>query len=281
MLEELHRTGKLARRAYAAHPEGTPILRLEGVTLRYESGAALEDISLEVHQGERLAIIGPNGAGKSTLFKIIAGVLQPTSGNVQVFGSQPEGHVCIAYLPQRAHVDWNYPVTVADVVMMGRVGQIGLFRRPRKRDWEKVYAALEMVNLRHLAKRQIRQLSGGQQQRMFIARALAQEAELLLMDEPLGGLDIASQEEVFTILDTLQAQKVTVLVALHDLKMAAERFDRVALLNRRLVHLGDAQAVFTAEHLMAAYGGHVHLLEAPERTLAVSDTCCDDEEEPV
>ncbi len=265
------------RRAYAKHAPGAPILRLEDVGLRYESVAALESISLEVQRGERLAVIGPNGAGKSTLFKIIAGVLSPTSGRVQVFGSNPEEHVCIAYLPQRAHVDWNYPVTVADVVMMGRIGQIGLFRRPRRQDWEKVYAALEMVNLHSLAQRQIRQLSGGQQQRMFIARALAQEAELMLMDEPLGGLDIASQEEVFTVLDALRTRQVTVLVALHDLKMAAERFDRIALLNRRLVHLGSADDVFTAEHLMAAYGGHVHLLAGAEPALAVGDTCCDEE----
>ncbi len=278
--KELQRTEHLLRRAYAPHHPDTPILRLEGVSVRYENGAALEDISLEVRAGERMAVIGPNGAGKSTLFKAIAGVIQPRSGAVHVYGSDPEAHVCIAYLPQRSHVDWDFPVTVADVVMMGRVGQIGLLRRPRAADWEKVYAALEVVRLRELAGRQIRQLSGGQQQRMFIARALAQEAQLMLMDEPLTGLDAASQEEVFRVLDALREQGVTVLVALHDLKIAAERFDRIMLLNRRVVHIGPAVEVFTAERLLEAYGGHVHMLPGEQRTLAVSDTCYNPEEAP-
>ena len=279
MWKELERTNHLLRRVYAPHPPGTPILRLEHINLRYESGAALDDITFEVHTGERIAVIGPNGAGKSTLFKIIAGVLSPTSGEVHVYGGEPGAHVCIAYVPQRSQVDWNFPVTVADVVMMGRVGQLGLLRWPKASDWEKVYAALDVVHLRHLAKRQIRQLSGGQQQRMFIARALAQEAQLMLMDEPLTGLDVHSQEEVFAILDTLKEQNVTVLVALHDLKMAAERFDRIILLNRRIVAMGRPTEVFTTENLLEAYGGHVHLVYDEDKTLAVSDTCCGEGEE--
>ncbi len=274
MWKELERTDHLLRRIYAPHVPGTPILRVENVSLRYESGAALQEVSFEVQTGERIAVIGPNGAGKSTLFKIIAGVLAPTSGMAHVYGGNPNAHVCIAYVPQRSQVDWNFPVTVADVVMMGRVGRIGLLRWPKASDWEKVYAALDVVHLRPLAKRQIRQLSGGQQQRMFIARALAQEAQLMLMDEPLTGLDVHSQEEVFTVLDTLKEQNVTVLVALHDLKMAAERFDRIILLNRRIVAEGTAAEVFTTENLLEAYGGHVHLVYDEENTLAVSDTCC-------
>ncbi len=279
MRKEFERTTHLLRRVYAPHLVGAPILHLENVGLRYESGAVLEEITFAVQAGERIAVIGPNGAGKSTLFKIIAGVLPPTSGAVHVYGGEPDAHVCIAYVPQRSQVDWNFPVTVADVVMMGRVGQLGLLRWPRVSDWEKVYAALDVVHLRPLAKRQIRQLSGGQQQRMFIARALAQEAQLMLMDEPLTGLDVHSQEEVFSVLDTLKAQKVTVLVALHDLKMAAERFDRIILLNRRIIAMGSAAEVFTPEILLEAYGGHVHLVYDAEKTLAVSDTCCGEGEE--
>jgi ABC-type Mn2+/Zn2+ transport system ATPase subunit len=223
-------------------------------------------------------VLGPNGAGKSTLFKVIAGVLRPTSGIVEVAGSEPDGHICIAYVPQRSQVDWNFPLRVSDVVMMGRVGKIGLLRRPTAADREIVRRALQTVGLQDLASRQIGQLSGGQQQRMFIARALAQEAELMLMDEPLTGLDLPAQEELFRILDTLREQGVTVMVALHDLKTAAERFDRIMLLNRRLIRLGKAEEVFAPDLLMQAYGGHLRLLPSDQGILALGDTCCDEGE---
>jgi manganese/iron transport system ATP-binding protein len=210
---------------------------------------------------------------------VIAGVLKPSKGQVHVFGSEPDGHICIAYVPQRSQVDWTFPVNVADTVMMGRIGKMGLFRQPRARDWDVVHQALEVVNLSQLAKRQISQLSGGQQQRMFIARALAQEAELMLMDEPLAGLDVASQEDIFIIMDTLQKRAVTVLVAMHDLKQAAERFDRVMLLNHRILGLGAPDEVFSTEKLASAYGGHLHLVPSEDGVLIVSDTCCEGDEE--
>ncbi len=260
------------------HEAGKPILRLENVTVQYESGRALDGITFELRRGERLAVLGPNGAGKSTLFKVIAGVLRPTSGIVEVAGSEPDGHICIAYVPQRSQVDWNFPLLVKDVVMMGRVGKIGLLRRPTAADREIVRRALQTVGLQDLANRQIGQLSGGQQQRMFIARALAQEAELMLMDEPLTGLDLPAQEDLFRILDTLREQGVTVMVSLHDLKTAAERFDRILLLNRRLIRLGTAEEVFAAELLMQAYGGHLRLLPSDQGVLALGDTCCDEGE---
>jgi ABC-type Mn2+/Zn2+ transport system ATPase subunit len=197
---------------------------------------------------------------------------------VQVFGNDPGGHICIAYVPQRNRVDWSFPVTVADVVMMGRVGQLGLFRNPKTSDWDLVHEALAVVRMPHLAQRQIGQLSGGQQQRMFIARALAQEAELMLMDEPLTGLDINSQEEVFGILNRLQQEGVTVLVSLHDLKMAAERFDRVMLLNHKMLAIGTPEEVLTPENLVPAYGGHLHLVPTEEGALALGDTCCGDDD---
>jgi manganese/iron transport system ATP-binding protein len=263
----------------AAHQAGTPILEVSGLSVRYESGLALENISFHLNTGERVAVVGPNGAGKSTLFKVIAGVLPPTSGEVKVSGCGPGGHICIAYIPQRSQVDWSFPVSVTDVVMMGRVGKLGLLRWPNGQDWALVRHALMDVGLGELADRQISELSGGQQQRMFIARALAQEAALMLMDEPLTGLDVNSQENIFEILEELRQRGVTVMVATHDLNQAAGRFDRVMLLNRRLLGFGAPGQVFTPEHLMDAYGGHLRLIQAGDELVAVADTCCTDGEE--
>jgi ABC-type Mn2+/Zn2+ transport system ATPase subunit len=277
LIEELQKTSQHLSKHRQPHQGGVPILRAEGLCLNYESGPALKNVTFELQTAERLAVVGPNGAGKSTLLKIIAGVLSPSEGRVRIFGHEPGGHICIAYVPQRNQVDWSFPVTVADVVMMGRVGQLGLFRNPKSRDWALVNEALEVVRMTHLAKRQISQLSGGQQQRMFIARALAQEAELMLMDEPFTGLDISSQEEVFGILDRLQQENVTVLVSLHDLKIAAQKFDRVMLLNHEMLAIGTPKDVLTPENLVPAYGGHLHLVPTEEGTLALGDTCCGDE----
>jgi manganese/iron transport system ATP-binding protein len=276
LLNELQKTKSFIRRRHLPHQADVPILRTNGLSLRYETRYALEDISFELVFGERLAVVGPNGAGKSTLFQIIAGVLDPTSGEVEVFGNEPDGHICIAFVPQRTQVDWNFPVSVKDVVMMGRIGKMGLFRWPGRQDWQVVHQSLEVVSMDHLADRQISELSGGQQQRMFIARALAQEAELMLMDEPLAGLDLTSQDEIFQILDRLQDKKVTVMVALHDLKLAAERFDRVLLLNHKLLGLGKPAEVFETQALLQAYGSHLRVLHTDAGFLALDDSCCDD-----
>ncbi|HHY88052.1 MAG TPA: metal ABC transporter ATP-binding protein [Chloroflexi bacterium] len=258
------------------HAEDEPILRVSGISLRYDSGRALDNISFELRDRERLALVGPNGAGKSTLLKIIAGVLEPGAGKVSIRGYEPGGHICIAYVPQRSQIDWSFPATVADTVMMGRIGRIGLFRFPRARDWEVVHQALELVGLQDLARRQIGQLSGGQQQRMFIARALAQEAELVLMDEPLTGLDATSQQDIFTVLDSLRDRGVTLITAMHDLEIAAERFDRVMLLNRRMIGIGRPEEVFTPERLIEAYGGRVRMLPGAAPSLTIDDTCCEE-----
>lgn len=277
LIEELQKTSQYFSKQRHPHQDDAPILRVEEVGVHYESGLALADVNFELMMGERLAVVGPNGAGKSTLLKVIAGVLSPSEGQVHIFGNEPSGHICIAYIAQRSQVDWSFPVTVADVVMMGRVGQMGLFRYPRARDWDLVHWALEIVRMEHLAKRQISQLSGGQQQRMFIARALAQEAGLMLMDEPLTGLDVNSQEEVFQVLDNLKERGVTVLVSLHDLKLAAQRFDQVMLLNQRMLGMGTPDGVLNPENLLAAYGGHLHLVPTEDGMLALGDTCCDDD----
>ena len=254
------------------HDLEQPALKLEQISVHYDGLPALNKVSFRLKRGERIAVIGPNGAGKSTLFNVISGVLKPSSGRVTVYGSAPDQHACIAYIPQRSRVDWQFPANVADVVMMGRVGRIGLFRRPKKVDWDLVYQALELVEMAGLAKRQIGQLSGGQQQRVFIARALAQEADLLLMDEPMMGLDIQSQNTIFTLLDRLQASHVTVLVATHNLNLAAKHFDQLLLLQGRLVGFGPPATVFKPELLSQVYGGQLHLIETAAGTMLINES---------
>ncbi|NKQ37047.1 MAG: metal ABC transporter ATP-binding protein [Chloroflexi bacterium] len=268
------------------HEPETPALQFAGVSVAYAPGGnghtavnshqyALEDVTFQVGQGERIAVVGPNGAGKSTLFKLIVGLIKPSQGQIAIFGHKPSGHICIAYVPQRSEVDWSFPATVEDVVMMGRVGQIGLLRWPCKADWQAVHRSLKRVNADHLAKKQIGELSGGQQQRVFIARALAQEARLLLLDEPLAGLDVPNQQAIFDILDSLRPDGVTVLVATHDLDLAADRFDKMMLLNKRIVAFGLPTAVLTTDNLLQAYGGHMRIVSTEnDETLALADTCC-------
>ncbi len=244
-----------------AHQEGMPFLRVNDLSINYDGMPALREIGFELHGGEQIAVVGPNGAGKSTLFKAIAGLVTPSAGQVQLSGHAPSGHICIAYLPQRSEVDWNFPVTVCDVVMMGRVGKLGLLRWPRAKDWQFVETCLAAVNLQALAQRRINQLSGGQQQRMFIAQALAQEAELMMMDEPLNGLDVTAQEEVYRVLDDLRQRKVTLMISTHDLRQVTRRFERVMLLNHELLGYGPPSEVLTKARLLQAYGAHLHLLE--------------------
>jgi manganese/iron transport system ATP-binding protein len=261
------------------HEPNQPILDVQHITVRYNGRVALENVTFHLHESERVAVVGPNGAGKSTLFKVVAGVLPPTSGEVKVFGSRPGGHVCIGYIPQRSQVDWNFPVTVADVVMMGRSAKLGPLNWPHKRDWEHVHHALETVDISNLSARQIGQLSGGQQQRMFIARALAQEAELMLMDEPLTGLDTPSQEGILDLLDRLKKEKVTVMVATHDLDQAATHFDRIMLINHQLVAFGQPAEVLHTDNLLKAYGGKLKPVDG--QNILSMDDCCEGEEDHV
>jgi ABC-type Mn2+/Zn2+ transport system ATPase subunit len=262
-------------RRFASHEHGSPALAVADLTVQFNSHYALENVSFELHAGEQVAVVGPNGAGKSTLLKALAGVLKPNRGSVEVYGHEPGRHVCIAYVPQRSAVDWSFPVSVTDVVMMGRTGRLGLLRRPGKLDAAAVRESLNLVGIAELGARQINELSGGQQQRMFIARALAQEAELMLMDEPLTGLDLPSQEGILRILSDLRQRQVTVMVSTHDLNQAAEHFDRVLLIKQRLISFGSPAEVFTPQQLLEAYGGHLRLLPAEGGMLALGDTCCD------
>jgi manganese/iron transport system ATP-binding protein len=265
----------------AAHDIHAPSLELEGVSVAYDGIAALEDVSFSVRQGDQAAVIGPNGAGKSTLFNVIAGIVKPQRGSVRVYGSGPRGHICVGYVPQRNRIDLRFPVSVHDVVMMGRIGKIGLSRWPGRRDRQIVGEALEQVEMQPFARRQIGELSGGQQQRVLLARALAQEAELLLLDEPLGGLDTPSQEAFLRILDRLRRRGITMLVATHDLNQAAEQYPLVLVLNRRLIAFGSPANVLTTDILSQAYGSQMHVVHTKQGELVIADTCCNGGQPPV
>jgi len=268
-------------RRYAPHQLDAPLLALENVSVRYGTGTVLENISFDLSPGDGIAVVGPNGAGKTTLFQVIAGIIDPFEGVVQVSGHEPGGHTCIAYVPQRSQVDWTFPATVADVVMMGRINKMGPFLWPQADDWEIVRRSLKFVDLIDYSQRQISELSGGEQQRMFIARALAQEAELMLLDEPLNGLDVPAQESILSILDSLQKREVTFMISMHDLRLAAGQFNQVMLLNKELLGLGSPEEVFTRDLLIKAYQGHLHFVEGEFDTLAVGDECCEgDHHEP-
>lgn len=263
------------------HDSQAPSLEFESVSVLYGNTPALEAVSFRLEAGAQVAVVGPNGAGKSTLFNVIAGITAPDAGTVRIYGSGPGGHICIGYVPQRNRIDWRFPVTVGDVVLMGRVGQMGLLRWPRRSDWDRVGQALAQVGMDAYAKRQIGELSGGQQQRVFLARALAQEAELLLLDEPLTGLDMPSQEAILAILEDLRRGGITTLIATHDLNSAAQRFSTLMLLNRRIIAAGSPQEVLTHEALTAAFGAHFHLVQDEEGTVLLADTGCSGGQPPV
>jgi ABC-type Mn2+/Zn2+ transport system ATPase subunit len=259
------------------HIHTAPAIQVRDISVQYETGYALRDISFDLDSGEHLAVVGPNGAGKTTLFQVLAGLLKPSTGRVEIFGNKPGGHVCIAYVPQRSQVDWEFPVTVMEVVMMGRIRRLGFFHWPKKKDWEFVQAALETVDLVEQQKRQIGELSGGQQHRVFLAQALAQEAELILLDEPLTGLDLPSQEGIFRILDDFKVSRLPVVIATHDLDMAAQRFDKVMLLNRDMISFGGPEEALTTETLLDAYGAHLHIVRGENGVTLLTDPCADHE----
>ncbi len=221
----------------------------------------LTDLSFEVPPGTLTAIVGPNGAGKSTLIKTALGLVQPLTGHFEFFGKSfrdVDGRV--SYVPQRTSVDWDFPVTSLDVVCMGLYRKIGWFRPVRARHRKRAMEALAEVGMQDYAKRQISQLSGGQQQRVFLARALVQDAELFLMDEPLAGVDVATEKTIISTLHRLRDQGRTAMVVHHDLDTVSEYFDRVLLLNRRVIAEGAAKDVMTPEHLKQAYSGKLLIL---------------------
>jgi ABC-type Mn2+/Zn2+ transport system ATPase subunit len=239
---------------------GTAAAVLDRVSAGYDDRRALDAVSLVVEHGALLAVVGPNGAGKSTLLKVLAGLIRPVAGSVTVLGRPATAAHSIAYVPQAEEVDWDFPVTVAAVVMMGRYGRIGIGRSPGREDRDRVAAALESVGVAHLADRQIGALSGGQRRRVFLARALAVDPELYLLDEPVTGVDVRTQDDMMDVLQAQAQAGRTVIATTHDLLTAAHRFDQAVLLNGRVIAHGPASLVLDERLLAETYAGHVVVL---------------------
>lgn len=248
-------------------------IELRDLTVAYNRRPAIEDVTLSVPRREMVGIVGPNGGGKSTLIKAVLGLVPKEGGEVAILGRTVDRRTrrLVGYVPQREDVNWNFPVSAFDVVMMGRVPSMKLLRWPTARDKELVWGALRTVGMEKLADTRIGEFSGGQQQRIFLARALAQEAEVLLLDEPVSGVDAPSQHEIFDLLRGLQEAGKTVIVTTHDLSCVAERFDLALLLNRRLVAFGRPEEVFTSQLLNETYQSHLMLLKVGDRTVAIED----------
>jgi manganese/zinc/iron transport system ATP- binding protein len=238
-----------------------PAIEVHDLTVAYRTQPVLWDVDLQLPEGQLIAIVGPNGAGKSTLLKAMLGLVPAVTGWVQIFGEPyARRRSWVGYVPQRESVDWDFPTSALDVVTMGLYGQIGWLRRPRKHHRDTALACLDKVGMREFAHRQISQLSGGQQQRVFLARALAQDARLYLMDEPFAGVDSTTERAILTLLQELRSTGRTVVAVHHDLQTVAEYFDHVVLLNMRLVAAGPVSTTFTAENLQRTYGGRLTVL---------------------
>jgi manganese/zinc/iron transport system ATP- binding protein len=236
-------------------------IEVTDLTVAYKDKPVLWDVDLDVPEGTLLAVVGPNGAGKTTMLKAILGLIEPAAGQVLIYG-QPylQQRRLVGYVPQRGSVDWDFPTTVLDVVMMGRYGSLGWIRRPGKLERQLALEALEKVDMKNFSDRQISQLSGGQQQRVFLARALVQDARVYFMDEPFQGVDAVTEKAIVTLLQELRSAGKTVVVVHHDLQTVAEYFDWVTLLNVRRIASGPVELVFTDENLRLAYGGRVAFL---------------------
>ena len=226
------------------------VLEINDLTVAYQQNPVLWDIDLDIYQGSMFAIVGPNGSGKTTLIKSIMGIIKPISGTIDIKGLT---HKNIAYVPQLNTIDWDFPATVLDIVMMGRYGHLGWFKRPGKKEKELALEALKTVNMHEYAKRQISQLSGGQQQRVFLARALVQQADIYLMDEPFKGVDVQSEKAIFEILQTLKKENKTIIVVHHDLDTVKQYFDYAAILNVQIVAYGKVEDIFNDTNLKKAY----------------------------
>lgn len=232
------------------------------LSVNYDKTPVLWDINLKVPKGNLVGIVGPNGSGKTTFLKTILGLVKPLSGYVRLAGD-PLNNVRekVAYVPQKETVDWDFPITVQELVLMGRYGKLGLFRWPRKADVMAAEMHLDQVGILHLADRQISQLSGGQQQRAFIARALMQDAQIYFMDEPFSGIDLTTESIIMDLLRELRAKNKTVFVVHHDLNTVRSYFDWLIMLNMHLVAAGDLNTVCTVENLTKTFGKHYALLD--------------------
>jgi len=245
------------------------VISVKNLTVSYQKKPAIKSINLKITEGSIVGIIGPNGAGKSTLIKAILGLLPYDTGEVKIFGKDlDESRKRISYIPQREQFDWDFPINVEDVVMMGRYSHLGMFAFPGKKDKEIVEEKIHKVGMQDFRKRQIRNLSGGQQQRIFLARALAQESDIYLMDEPFVGVDAKTERTIFDLMNELKEQNKTILVVHHDLSKVTEYFDKLILINQTLVAYGDTDLVFNKELISKTYGGRLTILQKTEELIA-------------
>lgn len=238
-----------------------PALEIHDLTVAFDRKPVLWNIDLTLPQGKLVGIVGPNGAGKSTLIKAVMGLLPLSSGYSRLFGKEIDDvRDHISYVPQRESVDWDFPASVLDVVLMGRYGKLGLFKRPRKADRDVAMDCLKKVGMEAYSNRQISQLSGGQQQRTFLARALAQQADVYFMDEPFAGVDAATEKAIIDLLRTMTKAGKTVIVVHHDLQSVTQYFNWMIMLNTRLIACGPTEKIFTQENLQETYGGKLTLM---------------------
>ena len=258
MLEKSVRLAAREGQTLTADAQDAAALSVHGLTVSYGEKPAVFSVDGTFPAGEMIAIVGPNGAGKSTLLKAVLGIVKPLSGRVSVFGAPlSKARHRLAYVPQRASVDWDFPTRVIDVVMMGLYRDLGLLRLVRSHHREKALRALDRVGMADFADRQIGQLSGGQQQRVFLARSLAQDADLYLLDEPFSGVDAATERAIVDVLKQLRGEQRTVVCVHHDLSTVDDYFDRVLLINVRKIAEGSVGSVFTEQNLQATYGGRL------------------------
>ncbi len=237
-------------------------LETHDLTVTYHKRPVLYGVDVAVEEGSLVGIIGPNGAGKSTLIKSIMGVVSISGGWVKVFGKPlKENLLKVGYVPQRESVDWDFPVTVMDVALMGTYGKLGLFGRIGKKEKKIASEALDKVGMLPYANRQIGNLSGGQQQRVFLARALAQDSDLYLMDEPFTGVDAATEAAIIALLKEMREKGKTVMVVHHDLQTVRDYFDHLLLINMRLVAYGKTEEMYNAQLLQKTYGGRLTILD--------------------
>ncbi|NHN30063.1 metal ABC transporter ATP-binding protein [Paenibacillus agricola] len=245
-------------------------LTITNMSVAYQKKPVLRNITFEAPEGKLIGIVGPNGAGKSTLIKAALGLIPSLTGDVSIYGRPySEQRNLVGYVPQRESVDWDFPTSALDVVIMGRYGHLGWFKRPGSAEKKIAMECLEKVGMADLANRQISQLSGGQQQRIFLARALAQDAQLYFMDEPFVGVDAATEKAIITLLNELKMLKKTVLVVHHDLATVKEYFDWVMLLNLQIIAYGPTEQTFTTEKLQETYGGRLTMLQQDDKSLII------------
>ena len=236
-------------------------VKVKRLTVHYDKTPVLWEINFEIPSGKLVGVVGPNGAGKSTLLKTLLGIHKPISGEITFFDRALWQMVKkIAYVPQRTSVDWNFPINVLDVVLMGRYGKLGFFKWPKKNDRKAAKQALEQVGMLEFAKKQISELSGGQQQRVFLARALLQKADIYFMDEPFAGIDMTTEKALISLLSSLKSQGKTLFIVHHDLSTVREYFDWVILLNNCLIDCGPVEEVFHEENLKRTYGTSAYML---------------------